>query len=109
MSGGEVQVVQLPSHFSQVQLSGLKTIVDHHVDDGHQVQFDAIDLERIDGAAVQFLLALSALPSAVPKSGVLVVNANETLTAALDDMGVAELIKTESDKQDKPGTAASDE
>ncbi|MFK7862343.1 MAG: STAS domain-containing protein [Granulosicoccus sp.] len=95
MSSGVVQVVELPSHFSQVQLAGLKAIVDHHVVDGEIVQFDAQNLERIDGAAVQFLLALSLKQAAADEPVTVVVNSNEVLTNALDDMGMSDLIKTE--------------
>ncbi|MFK7995648.1 MAG: hypothetical protein AB8B87_16040 [Granulosicoccus sp.] len=95
MSGVEPQIVELPSHFSQVQLTGLKAIVDHHIVDGHSVQFDAKELERIDGAAVQFLLAISMLKLVADSPGAVVINSNEVLTKALIDMGVSDLIQTE--------------
>ena len=91
MSSETVEMVALPSLFAQVQLSGLKDIVDHHRANGHEVQFDASALERIDGAAVQFLVAVSQLQDTVQDKP-LILNSNEVLQAALDDMGVAELV-----------------
>lgn len=109
MSGGDVQVVDLPSHFSQVQLAGLKDVVDHHVENGHPVQFNAGDLDRIDGSAVQFLLAVSIRQSTAEESGPVVINANEVLAKALNDMGVSDLIKTDSNDNIGPETQTPDE
>lgn len=104
-----MQVVDLPSHFSQVQLAGLKTLVDHHVEDGHPVQFNAGELERIDGAAVQFLLAISKLQSKSDEGTAIVVNTNEVLINALNDMGVMDLIKCESGETKAQEAQAPDE
>ncbi|MFK8079974.1 MAG: STAS domain-containing protein [Granulosicoccus sp.] len=109
MSGAEVKIVELPGHFSQVQLAGLKTIVDHHVVDGHAIQFDATEMDRIDGAAVQFLLSVSAMQKAADNHGVMVVNSNQVLKNALNDMGVADLIKIDSVDTPAPETPVVDE
>jgi len=94
MSADSVQVVELPSQFAQVQLSGLKDIVDHHRADGNSVQFNAAEVERMDGAAVQFLLAVSQLQSASSISP-LVLNSNEIVQVAFADMGVIDMITTD--------------
>lgn len=98
MSTEQLQIIELPSHFIQVQLGGLKAIVDNHRQDNCRVQFDATEVERIDGAAVQFLISISQLQAQADKQDVVVVvvvNANEIITNALNDMGVANLIKTD--------------
>lgn len=93
MSAQELEVITLPSHFSQAQLCGLKELVDHKLEDGHQLQFDAADIEKVDGAAVQFLLASAQVIENTGRAQPLVVNANQVLTNAFDDMGVLDLIK----------------
>ncbi len=87
MSAVTVQTVQLPGHFTQPQLSGLKDVVNHHRENGHVVRFDAQEVERIDGVAVQFIVAVSKLQSKIEDQP-LVVNPNEVVLKALDDMGV---------------------
>lgn len=87
MSGVTAQMVQLPSHFTQPQLSGLKDLVNHHRANGHVVRFDAKEVERIDGVAVQFMVAVSKLQSNIEDLPLL-LNPNEVVLKALDDMGV---------------------
>ena len=94
MSTAVTQMVELPSHFTQPQLGGLKDIVNHHRDNGHLVRFDAREVERVDGAAVQFMVAVSKLQSEAD-SQPLVVNPNEVVLKALDDMGVQEYVSME--------------
>ncbi len=94
MSAEPHQVIELPSQFVQVQLNGLKSIVDNHRQDNQLVKFDASEVERVDGAAVQFLLAVSQLQ--LQMQGAMVVNANEVMLNAFNDMGVVDLIKTDS-------------
>lgn len=89
MSTVTAQTVQLPAHFTQPQLSGLKDVVNHHRENGHVVRFDAQEVERMDGAAVQFMLAVCKLQSDAENQP-LVVNPNEVVLKALDDMGVHE-------------------
>lgn len=96
MSVTNVKLVQLPSHFAQVQLGGLKDVVDHHIANDEQVQFDAEEVDRIDGAAVQFLLAVSRLQKKDAIATPLLINMNDVLKNAFDDMGVLELINTDS-------------
>lgn len=91
MSDSNPKIIPLPGQFVQVQLGALKDIVNHLKDDSNEVQFDAQAVERVDGAGVQFLLAVARLQgdqAAIP----LVINANEVLQTALQDMGVNELI-----------------
>ena len=83
------QTVELPIHFTQPQLGGLKDIVNHHRENGHVVQFDARDVERVDGAAVQFMVAVSKLQSEANNQPLL-FNPNDVVLKALDDMGVHE-------------------
>ncbi|MFK7891303.1 MAG: STAS domain-containing protein [Granulosicoccus sp.] len=89
MSEGQLEVVTLPGQFLQVQLGALKDIVDHLREDGSLVQFDAAGVERIDGAAVQFLLAVSKAQKNDEKQ-ILVTNANKVLGDAVADMGLSE-------------------
>lgn len=105
MSCEGTQVIELPSHFSQVQLAGLKDVIDHHCENGHPIRFDASALDRIDGAAVQFLLAVSNMQSAANNSDALVINTNEVLNKALKDMGMSDLIKTDSGDTEGSGVA----
>ena len=105
MSAEQLQTIELPAHFVQVQLNGLKTLVGNHQQDNHRVQFDASEVERIDGAAVQFLVVLSQLQSQAGEQGALVVNANETMTNAFNDMGVVELIKFDIDNSAQAAAA----
>lgn len=93
MSESATGAIELPGQFAQVQLAGLKELVDHRRDGGAVIQFDAHALERIDGAAVQFLLSVSNMQSGNDSSP-LVINANEVLLSALADMGVADKITT---------------
>jgi ABC-type transporter Mla MlaB component len=93
MSKPDEGAIDLPGHFSQVQLAGLKELVDHHKEGGSVIQFDASALERIDGAAVQFLLSVSKT-QAGGDAAALVINANEVLISALSDMGVSDRITT---------------
>lgn len=86
-------VIELPGQFAQVQLAALKEIVDHRLEGGAAIQFDASALERIDGAAVQFLLSVSKTQTATDAAP-LVVNANEVLLNALTDMDVVDRIST---------------
>lgn len=91
MSEAHLKIIPLPSQFVQVQLGALKDIVNHVREDSGRVQFDAEAVERIDGAGVQFLLAVSRLQGdegTMP----LVINANNVLQSALQEMGVNELI-----------------
>lgn len=87
-------VIPLPNHFVQLQLGGLKEIVDHHLGDENSggVQFDASELERMDGAAAQFLYAVSRLQGDAGPDP-LVVNANEIVFNALTDMGLIDRLK----------------
>lgn len=94
MSNGSLQLIQLPDRFIQVQLGALKQIVNHHREDGVVVQFDAQELDRIDGAAVQFLLAVARLQGTNTQEA-LVINANDVMYEALSDMGVEDLITTD--------------
>jgi len=91
MSAANAQTVELPSHFTQPQLGGLKDIVNHHRENGHTVRFDAKEVERIDGAAVQFMVAVSALQG-VSDNQPMLVDLNEVVLKAFDDMGVHEHI-----------------
>lgn len=88
MSTVELQLVDLPGHFVQVQLTGLKDIVDHHHANGHRVQFNAANVDRIDGAAIQFLVAVCALQSDTKEDIPAVINTNEILCNAVEDLGV---------------------
>ena len=90
MSESQTSAIELPSQFAQVQLSALKELVDHQHEGGATVQFDGSALERIDGAAVQFLLSVSKAQAS--EQAPLVINANEVLLSALDDMGMVEKI-----------------
>lgn len=99
MSTDNIKLVQLPSIFSQVQLSGLKEVVDHHLENGHRVEFDSADVDRIDGAAVQFLVAISKFQSSVDNPSQLMKNTNDVVINALDDMGVKDLIVPDSGLQ----------
>lgn len=91
MSDSNSNIIPLPGQFVQVQLGALKDIVNHLKDDNNVVQFDAQAVERVDGAGVQFLLAVSRLQG--DDTGMaLVINANDVLQTALRDMGVDELI-----------------
>ena len=92
MTTPEVKIVQLPGHFIQVQLGGLKQIVDHHRENDARVRFDASDVERMDGAAVQFLLAVNQLQAGADSVGPLIQNANDVLAKAIDDLGVSEFL-----------------
>lgn len=92
-------MVELPSHFTQPQLVGLKDVVNHHRENGHVVRFDAREVERIDGAAVQFIVAVSKLQSETQNQP-LVVNPNDVVLKALDDMGVHEQISVDATQID---------
>jgi len=91
MSAANAETVELPSHFTQPQLAGLKDIVNHHRENGNMVRFDAKEVERIDGAAVQFMVAVSAVQSDSDNQPML-VDLNEVVLKAFDDMGVHEYI-----------------
>lgn len=82
-------VIPLPNHFVQLQLGALKEIVDHHLGDDNSggVQFDASELVRMDGAAAQFLCAVSRMQAGEGPEP-LVINANEIVFNALTDMGL---------------------
>lgn len=92
MTSQDVELIKLPAIFSQVQLSGLKEIVDHHHQNGHHVEFDTSEVDRIDGAAVQFLLAISKYQLMAENPTVVMKNANEVVLNAFDDMGVKDLV-----------------
>ena len=91
-----MKLIKLPSRFIQVQLNGLKEIVEHHRENGEIVQFDASEVERVDGAAVQFLLAVSQLQSQNADANSLIININDVLHNALSTMGVIDMISTDS-------------
>ena len=95
MSKPEMKLIKLPVRFVQVQLSGLKEIVEHHRENGAIVQFDSDEVERVDGAAVQFLLGVSQLQSQNVSTDPLIKNINEVLNNAFVDMGVIDLISTD--------------
>ena len=97
MSNVSSQTVELPSHFTQPQLGGLKDIVNHHRDNGHVVRFDAQEVERVDGAAVQFMVAVSKLQSEANNQPLL-FNPNDVVLKALDDMGVHEHVSIETNE-----------
>ncbi|MFK7856187.1 MAG: STAS domain-containing protein, partial [Granulosicoccus sp.] len=78
MSDSKVGAIELPGQFAQVQLTALKELVNHQQEGGAVVQFDACALERIDGAAVQFLLSVSKTQTANAETP-LIINANEIL------------------------------
>lgn len=92
MSAENICTVMLPAMFTQMQLSGLKEIVNHHQDNGDIVQLDASDVERIDGAAVQFLLAVGKLQEQHDHSRELVVNTGDVVSNALNDMGLGDSV-----------------
>ena len=92
-----MKLVKLPGRFVQVQLSGLKEVVEHHRENGEIVQFDSNEVEQVDGAAVQFLLAVSQLQSQNANASPLINNINEVLHNALVDMDVIDLISTDSE------------
>ena len=93
----EMKLIKLPGRFVQVQLSGLKEVVEHHRENGEIVQFDSSEVEQVDGAAVQFLLAVSQLQSQNANASPLINSINEVLHNALVDMGVIDLISTDSE------------
>ena len=106
MSESNVKIIKLPGHFAQVQLSGLKDLVEHHRDAGEVMQFDADEVERVDGAAVQFLLAVSQLQAQNTADLPIIINMNEVLNNAFDDMGVVDLIKTDLVQSSSPAETA---
>jgi len=92
MSEINVKQVKLPSYFVQLQLSALKQTVHEHMENGDRVQFESAEVERVDGAAVQFLLAVHQLQSANDSSEPLMLDHNDVLVKACCDMGVGDLI-----------------
>ena len=99
MSDKAIKLIPLPGQFVQVQLGALKEIVNHQYEDGGVVQFDAHELERMDGSAAQFLLAVTKAQES--DGPALVINANEILTNALTDMGLNDLISIEAPVEEK--------
>lgn len=86
MSESKPQVLQLPGEFLQPALSELKAQVDEKFSDGSYVQLDASNVERIDSAALQFLVAFAHCDFAhVP----CIANMKEALVVALGDIGVS--------------------
>ncbi|MBX2881350.1 MAG: hypothetical protein KTR32_15510 [Granulosicoccus sp.] len=91
MSDSESKSIRLPEQFVQLQLGALKEIVDHHRADASCVQFDAEEVETVDGAAIQFLHAVAKL-QADKKQDALVINACEVIANAISDMGLTDQI-----------------
>ena len=106
MSTLEMKLIKLPGRFVQVQLSGLKEVVEHHRENGEIVQFDSKEVERVDGAAVQFLLGVSQLQSQNANANPLISNINEVLHNAFVDMGVIDLISTDAEQPTPDSTHA---
>ena len=101
-----MKLIKLPNRFIQVQLNGLKEIVEHHRENSEIVQFDASEVERVDGAAVQFLLAVSQLQSQNADANSLIININDVLHNALSTMGVIDMISTDSEDPSSDSTHA---
>lgn len=85
MSESSITILELPSEFVQPALSELKTQIDKNFAGQSYVQLDASNVERIDSAALQFLVAFASCDLAnVP----CVLNVGEPLVVALMDIGV---------------------
>ena len=96
MSAMGLKVIDLPAHFAQVQLAGLKDTVEHHRENGCGVQFNAAEVERVDGAAIQFLVAVEKLQQQDSEKQLTLVNTNEVLHKAMVDMDAHERVNHDS-------------
>ena len=85
MSDSKPHLLSLPGEFVQPALSELKAQVDEKFASKCYVQLDASMVERIDSAALQFLVAFASCDLAhVP----CIANMGEPLEIALGDIGV---------------------
>ena len=85
MSDSKPHLLSLPGEFMQPALSELKAQIDEKFASGCYVQLDASMVERIDSAALQFLVAFANCDFAhVP----CIANMGEHLEIALGDIGV---------------------
>ena len=85
MSDSNPHLLPLPGEFVQPALSELKAQIDEKFVGGFYVQLDASEVERIDSAALQFLVAFANCDLAhVP----CIENMGEPLVVALADIGV---------------------
>jgi ABC-type transporter Mla MlaB component len=87
MNEPQVLLVPLPADFSQPALAQLQLTVNEEIGREMIIQLDAKPVERIDGAALQFLIAFAESGHA---SCPAVLNESELIIAGFLDFGIDE-------------------
>ena len=91
MSEPQILVVPLPADFSQPALAQLQLTINEEIGREMVVQLDAEPVERIDGAALQFLIAFV---ESGHTSSPAVLNESEPVITAFHDFGTDEATLT---------------
>ena len=89
------QIIELPSVFNHAEVGSVMQQVSAEIDAGKTVTFNASGVERTDGAAVQFLIAVQHLgetSSSGTDATPLLIGCSDILMNAINDLGAEGLI-----------------